>query len=249
MILYCEKEKFFSPSTNPFSSFHPFFPPSIMFFFLLHPLVITLRHGILRRQMEGWNVCILCGKECSLIQKLVLCSQYNMVFSDRLSFVFIFVKLDYSLNSSQSRSRVAQSVQRLTTGWTVRDRIPVRTRFSARQDRPLGPPSLLYKGYRVYPGGKERPGRAADRSPPPSAAVMEGQSYKSTHSLGPRRACKGKIYLPSHVSIHFWLLSLITWDGNNKIFSQLSRRCCLKRCPVASFTNWNTVSGYTKLLC
>jgi len=53
MILYREKEKFFSPSTNPFSSFHPFVPPSIMFFFLLHPLVITLRHEMLWRQIEG----------------------------------------------------------------------------------------------------------------------------------------------------------------------------------------------------
>ena len=28
-------------------------------------------------------------------------------------------------------------------------------------------------GYRVFPGGKVRPGRAADHSPPSSAAVME----------------------------------------------------------------------------
>ena len=39
--------------------------------------------------------------------------------------------------------------------------------------RPWGPPSLLYNGYRVFPGGKVRPGRAADHSPPSSAAVME----------------------------------------------------------------------------
>jgi hypothetical protein len=26
--------------------------------------------------------------------------------------------------------------------------------FRARQDRPWGPPSLLYNGYRVFPGGK-----------------------------------------------------------------------------------------------
>jgi len=58
------------------------------------------------------------------------------------------------------------------TGWTVWDRIPVGTRFSARPDRPWGQPSLLYKGYRVFPGGKVRPGRAADHSPPSSAAVM-----------------------------------------------------------------------------
>jgi len=68
--------------------------------------------------------------------------------------------------------RVAQSVQRLTTGWTVRDRIPVGTRLFARPDRPCGPLSLLYKGYRVFPGGKVQPGRAADHSPPSSAAVM-----------------------------------------------------------------------------
>ena len=43
-----------------------------------------------------------------------------------------------------------------------------------RPSRPaLGPPSLLYNGYRVFPGGKVRPGRAADHSPPSSAAVME----------------------------------------------------------------------------
>jgi hypothetical protein len=40
-------------------------------------------------------------------------------------------------------------------------------------DRPWGPPSFLYNGYRVFPWGKERPGRAADHSPPCSAVVME----------------------------------------------------------------------------
>ena len=51
--------------------------------------------------------------------------------------------------------------------------MPVGTRFSALPDRPWGPRSLLYIGYRVYPGGKVRPERAADDSPPSSAAVME----------------------------------------------------------------------------
>ena len=50
---------------------------------------------------------------------------------------------------------------------------PGEARFSARPDRPWGPPRLLYNGYRVFPGGKERPRRAADHSPPSSAAVME----------------------------------------------------------------------------
>ena len=41
-------------------------------------------------------------------------------------------------------------------------------------DRPWGPPSLLYNVYRVFLGGKERPGRDADPSPPSSAVVIEG---------------------------------------------------------------------------
>ena len=45
--------------------------------------------------------------------------------------------------------------------------------FSARPDRPCGPNSPLYNRYRVFPGGKVRPGRAADHLLPSSAGVME----------------------------------------------------------------------------
>ena len=45
--------------------------------------------------------------------------------------------------------------------------------FRTCPDRPWSPPSLLYKGYRVFPGCKERPGRDADPSPPSSAVVMK----------------------------------------------------------------------------
>jgi len=38
--------------------------------------------------------------------------------------------------------------------------------FRTCPDWPWGPPSLLYNGYWVFPGGKERPGRDADPSPP-----------------------------------------------------------------------------------
>ena len=38
--------------------------------------------------------------------------------------------------------------------------------FSSRPDQPWGPPSLLYNGYRVFNGGKERPGRGVDHPPP-----------------------------------------------------------------------------------
>ena len=69
--------------------------------------------------------------------------------------------------------QVAQSVQRLTTGWTVRGSNPGGARFFASPDRPWGPPSLLYNGYRVFPGGNVRPGRAADHSTTSSDAVVE----------------------------------------------------------------------------
>ena len=43
--------------------------------------------------------------------------------------------------------------------------------FRNSPDRPRGPPSLLYNGYRVFSGGKVLPGRDADPSPPSSAEV------------------------------------------------------------------------------
>jgi hypothetical protein len=64
----------------------------------------------------------------------------------------------------------------------------VGTRFSARLDRPWGLPSLLYNGYRVFPGGKERPGRDTDLSPPSSAVVKKEYSYTSTPPMS-RTAC------------------------------------------------------------
>jgi len=55
-------------------------------------------------------------------------------------------------------------------------------------DRPWGPPSLIYNGYRVFPGGKERPGRESDPSPPSSTVVKKEYSYTSTPPMG-RTAC------------------------------------------------------------
>jgi hypothetical protein len=56
-------------------------------------------------------------------------------------------------------------------------------------NRPCGPPSLLYNGYRVFPGGKHWPGRDADPSTLSSAVVMKEYSYTSTPLLD-RTACK-----------------------------------------------------------
>ena len=45
--------------------------------------------------------------------------------------------------------------------------------FRSCPDRPWDLPSPLYNGYQVFPGGKVPPRRAADHSPPSSAAVVE----------------------------------------------------------------------------
>ena len=82
--------------------------------------------------------------------------------------------------------------------------------FRTCPDRPWGPPSLLYNGYRVFPGDKDRPGRDANPSPPSSAVVMKEQSYTSTPPMG-RTACtqpqglyRGDHYLLStHVRITY----------------------------------------------
>jgi hypothetical protein len=51
--------------------------------------------------------------------------------------------------------RVAQSVYRLATGWTVRGSNPGEDEIlRTRPDRTWGPPSFLNNGYRVFPGGK-----------------------------------------------------------------------------------------------
>jgi hypothetical protein len=47
-------------------------------------------------------------------------------------------------------------------------KVAVRT---GKRNKAPGIDSLLYNGYRVYPGGRKRPGRGADHPPPSSAEV------------------------------------------------------------------------------
>jgi len=63
--------------------------------------------------------------------------------------------------------------KRLATDRKVRGSNPVGVEsFRTRPDRPWGPPSLLYNGYRVFRGVK-RPGRGAYQPLPSSATVKE----------------------------------------------------------------------------
>jgi hypothetical protein len=70
---------------------------------------------------------------------------------------------------------IAQSVQRLAAGYTVRRSKPVGDYiFRTRLDQPWGPSSLLYNGYRVSFPGVRRPERDVDHPSSSSAEVKEG---------------------------------------------------------------------------
>jgi hypothetical protein len=57
--------------------------------------------------------------------------------------------------------------------------------FRTCPHRPWGPPSLLYNGYHVFPGGKERSGSDADPSPTSSAVGHERVELYLYSSYGP----------------------------------------------------------------
>ena len=58
--------------------------------------------------------------------------------------------------------------------------------FRIRPDLPWGPPSLLYNTYRIFPGGKKRPGRGVYHSPNLAPRLKQEYSYTCTPSLGLR---------------------------------------------------------------
>jgi hypothetical protein len=57
--------------------------------------------------------------------------------------------------------------------------------FRSRPDRPWGPPSLLYNGYRVSFPGAKRPRRGVDNPPSSSARVKEGVELYLYSPFGP----------------------------------------------------------------
>ena len=72
------------------------------------------------------------------------------------------------------------------------DRTPVGARFSALVQTGPAPPSPLYSGYRVFPGGKSGRGATLTTHPPPSADVMKEKSYTPTPPLGPCGLLQGE---------------------------------------------------------
>ena len=71
--------------------------------------------------------------------------------------------------------------------------------FRTCPDRPWGPLSLLYNGYRVFAGGKERPGRDAD----PSSLLVPWSRKGRAIPLLPLRAVRPVQSLNTHKMVHF----------------------------------------------
>jgi len=101
------------------------------------------------------------------------------------SYVYKVKKQDHSLYTMQSSNIFMYFIQfcgpgsivSIATGYGldgpgIESQLGGET-FCTCPDQPWGPPSLLYNGYQVFPGGKERPGRDADPSPSSSAMVMK----------------------------------------------------------------------------
>jgi hypothetical protein len=102
-------------------------------------------------------------------------------------------------------------------------------------DRPWGPPNLLYNGCRVFPWGKERPGRDADHSPP-SSVVVKKEYSTSTLPMG-RTACtepqwlyKGALYITKITKVSWFLL--IHEGARTVLFSWHLASC---------FTLWHSI--------
>jgi hypothetical protein len=109
------------------------------------------------------------------------------------------------------RARIAQLVQRLATGWTVRGSNPGGGEiFRTRPDRPCGPPSLLYNEYRVSFLGAKRPGRGVDHPPSSSARVKERVELYLYSPSGPSwLVLGGNLPLPYILQNHLALKGVV----------------------------------------
>ena len=81
---------------------------------------------------------------------------------------------------------IAQSVQRLATGWKVWGSNPCGGEiFRTCPDRPWSPSTLLYNRYRVSFSRVRRPGRGVNQPPPSRAEVEEGVELYVYSPFGP----------------------------------------------------------------
>jgi len=78
------------------------------------------------------------------------------------------------MHDNEMWARIAQLVQQLALGWTVRKSNPSGGEiFCTHPDRPWGQPSLLYNWYQVFP--RDKVAREWHCPPTPISAKVEGR--------------------------------------------------------------------------
>ena len=114
--------------------------------------------GMLGRCRQYVSVCRLCQASCSTarspspVMTTAIRSFETSVTSYPPACRHISGDLIFT---NTALVEIRQSVYRFGTGWTVRRSNPVGDNIQrTRPDRPCGPTSLLYNGYRVFVGGK-----------------------------------------------------------------------------------------------
>jgi len=96
------------------------------------------------------------------------------------------------------RAAIAQSVERLPTGWTVRGSNPGGGEiFRTCTDRPWGPPSLLYNGYRVFFPEVKRSERDVNHPPHLAARLRKSRALP----IFSRWTERGLLYLATHYRV------------------------------------------------
>jgi hypothetical protein len=104
-----------------------------------------------------------------------------------------------------ARAGIAQSVQRLNTGWTVRGSNPGGGEvFRTRPDRPWGSPCLLYSGYWVFSRGKAA---GAWRCPPTPSRAEVNPLTPNDHYSGRTASLTSKrciLYISTNIGIEYF---------------------------------------------
>jgi len=93
--------------------------------------------------------------------------------------------------------------------------------FRTCPDRPWGPPRLLYNGYQVFPGGKERPGRD------PSPLLVPWSRKGSAIPLLSLWAVRPVQSLSACTRVHFVFTLPVTLQVHSLFQSELSTDCGL----------------------
>jgi hypothetical protein len=112
-----------------------------------------------------------------------------------------------------------------------------------RTDRPLGPPSLLYNGYRVSFPGVKRSRRGGDHPPPSSAEVKERVELYLYSPSGPSWPVLGWVlpFLPYALNTVFRQLYLLyKKDKHILVRIHVRTRVCVFVCASSAPHNFRT---------